>query len=191
MAVLICPGVHLPELTDCFLAHLNVDLYDYRVFPIDRFPAYSGLHILKFIWHEFVSTPNDATPPRLEVPLLFVSFSAGVVGAIAAAKVWQTLGGTIKAFIAVDGWGVPLYGDFPIYRVSHDHFTHWSSALLGGGQTSFYTDPPVEHLELWRSPHTAMGYIVNVAQPPSATKTIAANFIASLLVDYGEGRGRD
>ncbi|MBD2459643.1 hypothetical protein H6G89_01185 [Oscillatoria sp. FACHB-1407] len=190
MAVLICPGVHSPELTDSFLANLNLQLFNCKVFPGDRHPAYSGLHILKFIWHEF-AIPDDATPPRLDVPLLFVSFSAGVVGAIAAAWAWRLLGGEVKAFIALDGWGVPLSGDFPIYRVSHDDFTHWSSALLGAGQISFYADPAVEHLELWRSPHTAMGYTVDTAQPSSAIKTNAAGFIASLLVKYGESGGRD
>ena len=57
----------------------------------------------------------------------------------------------MKALIAFDGWGVPLVGNFPIYRISHDQFTHWSSELLGKGDKSFYADPPVEHLDLWRS----------------------------------------
>jgi len=44
--------------------------------------------------------------------------------------------------------GVPLVGNFPIHRLSHDYFTHWSSAVLGSGNDSFYADPPVEHLEM-------------------------------------------
>ncbi|NJK53546.1 MAG: hypothetical protein HC936_13370 [Leptolyngbyaceae cyanobacterium SU_3_3] len=57
----------------------------------------------------------------------------------------------------MDGWGVPLGGDFPIYRVSHDRFTHWSSAWWVAGLDSFYADPAVAHLDLWRSPQTVQG----------------------------------
>lgn len=93
------------------------------------------------------------------------------------------MGGQIKALIALDGWGVPLGGNFPIYRLSHDSFTHWSSALLGGGTESFYADPPVEHLELWRSPQTTKGWWNH--QTPTglktATPTTAALFILEIL----------
>lgn len=93
-------------------------------------------------------------------PLVFIGFSAGVVGAIAAAWAWQRQGGTIRAFMALDGWGVPLAGSFPIYRFSHDAFTHWSSQPLGIGQQPFYADPGVAHLDLWRSPHQVWGWRV-------------------------------
>ena len=51
---------------------------------------------------------------------MFIAFSAGVVAAVTAAMQWQGEGGKIKGLIAFDGWGVPLLGDFPVYRVSHD-----------------------------------------------------------------------
>ncbi|MCU0568633.1 MAG: hypothetical protein MUF49_18805 [Oculatellaceae cyanobacterium Prado106] len=98
-------------------------------------------------------------PSRIhQVPLFFVGFSAGVVGAIGAARLWHQWGGQVQGLAAFDGWGVPLWGDFPIYRISHDAFTHWSSALLGAGQASFYAEPPVSHLALWRSPETVQGW---------------------------------
>lgn len=102
---------------------------------------------------------------------------------MAAARSWQQSGGTIKALIALDGWGVPLYGDFPIHRLSHDHFTHWSSKLLGAGLDGFYADPPVEHLELWRSPQTTQGWWEQKSQLQQIT---AVAFLALLLQRYGE-----
>lgn len=103
-----------------------------------------------------------------------------------AAFAWQRLGGTVNAVLAIDGWGVPLVGGFPVHRLSHDSFTHWSSALLGAGEDSFYADPGVAHLELWRSPQTAHGWwlIPNAANPPKAVS--AANFLTALLRHYGE-----
>ncbi len=53
---------------------------------------------------------------------------------------------------------MPLLANFPIYRISHDRFTHWSSSILGEGESGFYADPEVEHLDLWRSPHTCRGW---------------------------------
>jgi len=47
------------------------------------------------------------------------------------------IGGHVKAFVLLDGWGVPLVGNFPIHRLSHDYFTQ-SSAVLGSGNDSFY-----------------------------------------------------
>jgi hypothetical protein len=87
------------------------------------------------VW-SFLQTAADP-----QEPLLLIGFSAGVVGAIAAANLWQGQGRRVAAVIAVDGWGVPQVGDFPLHRVSHDYFTHWSSAVLGAGADSFYADP--------------------------------------------------
>ena len=83
------------------------------------------------------------------------------MGGLGAALWWQTKGGKIKAFFALDGWGMPIVANFPVYRLSHDYFTHWSSALLGSGQNSFYADPEVTHLDLWRYPHKVMGWWVS------------------------------
>ncbi|HIK55985.1 MAG TPA: hypothetical protein IGS37_12580 [Synechococcales cyanobacterium M55_K2018_004] len=176
MTIVICPGVHPPELTGCFLAGVGDRLSSALVFPAHKAPPYSGLHLLHFLE---TSLHRSGDRPSLTL----IAFSAGVVGAIVAAHLWQWQGGTITALIALDGWGVPLYCSFPIHRVSHDAFTHWSSTLLGAGQDGFYADPPCEHLALWRSPQTLRGWRVSAqSSPPSAT-TLAC-FLQELLDQY-------
>ena len=149
MTVIICPGVHDAALSDRFLTALNRELRKAgstrlvspeQVLPTQRYAPFDGLAVGSFV-------EKRADP---QAPLVLIGFSAGVVGAIAAANFWRAQGRTVAAAIAVDGWGVPQVGDFPLHRVSHDQFTQWSSALLGAGQDSFYADPPVEHLELWQ-----------------------------------------
>jgi hypothetical protein len=214
MSLIICPGIHPPELTNSFLAGLE-DLSQtpltaklkYFVFPSDRYPPYSAFHILEMLYG-WVGKPGQNLERSNQNPfleslscssnssnssLVFLGFSAGVVGAIGAARTWQRSGGEVKALIAVDGWGVPLRGEFPLYRVSHDFFTHWSSALLGIGEESFYADPPVPHLELWRSPQTVQGYRLRGKErspsqvPHSSTQpTTAAAFLLNLLTRHGE-----
>jgi hypothetical protein len=160
MPLVLCSGFHDRRLTDRFIeslqrASLVVDSYI-------LLPPFSCL---------------DRTLHSRE-PLTIIGFSAGVVGAIANAHQWQASGGQIKGLIAVDGWGVPLGGNFPIYRLSHDYFTHWSSSLLGSGTQNFYADPPVEHLTLWSSPHEVMGWLVAHDRVERAS---ALTFLSSLL----------
>ena len=185
--VVVCPGIHDRELTQQFIEGLLTTCEErfhpasWLVFPADRHPAYSGLHILRFL-HEKLSDHNpDAA---LRTPLILIGFSAGVVGAVSAACGWRSLGGMVKALIVIDGWGVPLVGDFPMHRMSHDAFTHWSSAFLGAGEDSFYADPGVGHLDLWRSPQTAAGYWVKPGASSLPTGTSAATFLTALLHDY-------
>lgn len=190
MGVIICPGVHDRPLTQQFIQSvreasrgLALQPESLLVFPTERYPPYSGWHVLQFLdQHRRLSYPDLRAAP----PLVFIGFSAGVVGAMSAAVAWRCLGGTVRAVLAIDGWGVPLVGGFPVHRLSHDSFTHWSSALLGAGEDSFYADPGVEHLELWRSPQTANGWWLtpNAAKPPTALS--AANFITALLRRYDE-----
>lgn len=186
MSIVICPGMHNPELTQSFLSWLQHEIAlgssteNILIFPAQDDPAYSAWHILQFL--------RSLSSSSLETPLVFISFSAGVVGAIGAAWGWQMLGGQVKAFIALDGWGVSLFGNFPIHRLSHDYFTHWSSSLLGSGFDSFYADPPVEHLKLWRSPQTVEGWRIlhpDVETQPRSRLT-AAQFLTMLLERYGE-----
>jgi hypothetical protein len=188
MSIIVCPGMHSPALTEQFLDGLG-GLPDATIFPSDRYPPYSGYHILEFLQEQY--NPSAS-------PLIFVAFSAGVIGAIAAAHRWQQLEGQVKALIALDGWGVPLRGTFPIHRLSHDHFTYWSSALIGGEGDSFYADPAVAHLELWQSPQLVQGWRVRSPSPPhqsnclpaqigqadSCTSTTAAQFLLALLNQY-------
>ncbi|MEG5043315.1 hypothetical protein [Microcoleus sp. B4-C1] len=189
MRLVICPGVHEPKLTDCFLTGLsglwgvaadrqNQQIVDrVKIFPAHKYPPFSALDILHFLCSEKLAGES----------LVFVSFSAGVAGAIGAAWMWQQLGGKVGAFFALDGWGVPLGGNFPIHRISHDRFTHWSSAILGGGGESFYADPAIEHLDLWRAPQTAKGWHLSqtAAGIETLAPTTAAQFLVHLLKQYG------
>jgi hypothetical protein len=174
MPIVICPGIHEPELTQAFLAGVKLAEFEVLVFPAPIQPAYSGLHILQFLQAN-LSSKSD---------LVLISFSAGVVGAIAAAHFWQQSGGQVQAFFAMDGWGAPLWGNFPIHRLSHDYFTHWTAALLGTGTENFYAEPSVAHLELWRSPQTTMGqWTFDQNYRPSVPIT-AADFLKTLLQRY-------
>lgn len=182
--LVICPGIHSPALTEAFVKELeiaisgleseNCDWFghkDWLVLPIAQLPVYSGYHVLNFL--------RDRV--ALSTPLIFLAFSAGVVGASSAAWGWQQLGGQVQMLIALDGWGVPLIGDYPIHRVSHDSFTHWSSCLLGTGGIGFYAEPAVAHLDLWRSPQAAIGWQVT-ANLADRRRTTAAQCIAELLL---------
>ena len=150
---LICPGFHEQSLTHSFvnnISHYHPYLDNLLIFPTDQYPPYSGFHLIHYLQGKFnVKSQN----------LIFIAFSAGVVAAVSAAMQWQRQGGKIKGLIAFDGWGVPLLGDFPVYRISHDEFTHYSSAILGTGKLSFYANPAVDHLDLWRSPHQVQGWL--------------------------------
>ena len=178
MTLIICPGIHDPVLTQGFLKGLQREPTHCLIFPAADSLAYSAVHIWQFI------------QPHLspELPVIFISFSAGVAGAIGAAWMWQLSGGQVKAFIALDGWGVPLGGNFPIHRLSHDYFTHWSSVLLGAGEDSFYADPAVEHLDLWRSPQTVQGWrVASDTSTQARSPMTAANFLRQLIAQYETG----
>ncbi|MEO0824137.1 MAG: hypothetical protein AAFW84_00755 [Cyanobacteria bacterium J06635_15] len=153
MAVVLCPGVHLPGLTQKFLAATDFTAVDppILIYPTEKYPPFSAAGIRQFLAQHV--SPTDS--------LVLIAFSAGVVGAIGAAQHWHYQGRTITALIALDGWGVPLSAPFPVYRLSHDRFTHWSSAWLGTSRLNFYADPPVAHLDLWRSPHQIIGWQVD------------------------------
>ena len=164
MTIIICPGIHEPGLTENFISQCLLSASDgvnsdnqgkILIFPGHGLLALSSLHILQFLSHHL---RDD-----LKSPVVFISFSAGVLGARGAACSWEHLGGKIKAFIAIDGWGVPLWGNFPIYRMSHDYFTHWSSLLLGSGERNFYAEPAVEHLSMWRSPESVQGWWIDTS----------------------------
>ncbi len=165
--IIICPGIHSPKLTDNFLINLPLNNYNYLVFPDHEKYAFSGDKLLTFIQKY-----------AMNKEILLIAFSAGVVGAIASAKKLPQFS-QIKGLIAMDGWGVPLVGDFPIYRLSHDYFTHWSSNLWGAGEQNFYADPPVPHLDLWQFPHSVEGWW-EIA-PGCQVKGSAAEFIEQIL----------
>lgn len=152
---ILIPGFHDGQLTHRFIQSFN-RLEKFWVFP------------------DLPSLDNPAD-------LIVIGFSAGVIGAIAAAWAWQFQGHRLKALIALDGWGVPLGGNFPIHRCSHDYFTHWSSALLGSGTDNFYAEPAVEHLELWGKPAQVTGWRVT---PEGKYFMTLTNYLESLLNYY-------
>lgn len=185
---LICGGEHPPELTDSFVQQVIPSVSkagvppNVIVFPYSWGPVWSAFHVLQFLEASVAPMSSNKGPA-----VIFIGFSAGVAGAIGAAWGWQQRGGKVAAFFGLDGWGVPLVGDFPIYRLSHDYFTHWSSALLGSGNESFYAVGPVSHLQLWSMPQAVKGWWHNIATfdsyPPRPTT--AALFLVSLLERHG------
>ncbi|MEH2320291.1 hypothetical protein [Nostoc sp.] len=194
MSIIICPGIHEPDLTESFRSRF-LDMVsnsaiapttaNILIYPGKDVLVLSAFHILEFL-RVSVAHRRYRLDDQLKSPLIFISFSAGVVGAIGAAHLWQLLGGHVKAFIAIDGWGVPLQGNFPIHRMSHDYFTHWSSYLLGSGQNNFYAQPAVDHLSMWKSPQTVQGCWVDSSigiSPPKGRLT-ADEFLLMLLKRY-------
>jgi hypothetical protein len=178
MTVIICPGVHPDTWTDDFLESMgrspSLHTHDWIVARGSHVVPYCGVSLFHTIHHQIGKASKS--------PLLFIAFSAGVVGAIAAAYGFQQLGYPIRAFLALDGWGMPLYATFPIHRVSHDAFTHTSSSWLGAGQVGFYADPPVPHEGLWRSPHATPGWQTDHPFTPTvSTHTTAHTFILNVL----------
>ncbi len=189
MSIIICPGIHEPVLTESFISgclariserSIGKNTDKILIFPEQGYLTLSAFHILHFL--------GDRLKYQIESPVIFISFSAGVVGAIVAASGWQLLGGNVKAFIAIDGWGVPLVGNFPIHRMSHDYFTHWSSSWLLGGENNFYAEPAVDHLSMWRTPQTVQGWWVNQSGgiSPRSNRLSAAEFLHLLLTHYQE-----
>lgn len=188
MNVIICPGMHKAELTTSFilgLSELNPDIFSCSssvkilIYPGEGLKTLSSFHILYFLFEKI---------GNMKSPVVFISFSAGVVGGLQAAYLWQMLGGVVKAFIALDAWGVPLAGNFPIHTISHDYFTHLSLLDFARGNDNFYAQPAVEHLEIWRSPQSVRGYWV---KPKLKTKNskiylTLAEFLHMLLKHYEE-----
>ncbi|MHC5721845.1 MAG: hypothetical protein ACYTX0_59970, partial [Nostoc sp.] len=96
---MICPGIHQPDLSESFRVEL-LDLISHSsvsqkpanilVYPGQDFLVLSAFHILQFL--------RVSKSLQLKSPIIFISFSAGVIGAIGAAYLWQLLGGHVKAF---------------------------------------------------------------------------------------------
>ncbi len=150
MIIIIIPGIHSPQLTESFVAGIQDKIkQNYLILPTEEYLPYSPLSVYQWLQQQQLSKTE---------PVAFIAFSAGVVGVIGAAIAWQLQGGKVQSLIAIDGWGMPLSASFPIYRVSHDYFTHWSSAILGAGERGFYAAPGVSHLAIWRSPENCWGW---------------------------------
>ncbi len=192
--LIICPGFHDSAWTDAFLQGVELPkTHPTRIFPIKLSPACSGGDIVSFLHRladgggrSFTSNKSVVKNDTLETAPILIGFSAGVLGAMQAAWAWQHLGGQIAAIIAIDGWGVPLISGIPCYRLSHDFFTHWSSALFGIGCDSFYARPSVTHSELWQYPHQVKGQWINHGEEAKSPIT-AATFIRQIVSRHAVG----
>ena len=160
LSVLICPGFHDASLTDSFVRSLPAFVAPHivRTFPADPFAT------LKEMTRLFQNQ-------LLSQPVVGIGFSGGVVGLVGASKIWQQQGGAIAQLLAIDGWGVPALG-LPICRISHDAFTHWSSATTEPGSVNFYADPPVEHLKIWQAPEQVNGFRLSVDRKSVDRKSV-------------------
>lgn len=169
MQLLISPGFHSPELTDSFLQSLRSVVMPERLWVLPMFSPFK----------EFSGVSNDQQMPRYDQPLLIIAFSAGVVAAYPIALAWQAMGGT-SHIIAMDGWGMPLVGNFTVYRMSHDRWTHDTTYFPSPSESqgAFYADPAVDHLTLWQSPHLVYGQGVIGATCQAMT---AMEFIVAAL----------
>lgn len=188
MNLIICPGIHEVALTKSFVSGLldfNPEILSCSssvkilIYSGEGLKTLSAFHILDFLFEKIEDVKS---------PVAFIGFSAGVVGGLQAAYLWQMFGGQVKMFIAIDGWGVPLAGNFPIHTISHDYFTHWSLICLIRGNNNFYAQPAVEHLEIWRSPQSVRGWWVNPESQTNNNKRYltVAEFLHMLLKHYEE-----
>lgn len=169
----ICPGFADRSATEQFLAATWKPAWPQ---PLVIWEAtYQGDRVLEAL---------RAIDPQRAIGL--IGFSAGVVAALGAAQAWQRRGGRVRAVFAWDGWGVALPGGLPIYRFSHDQWTHRSSAWLGPGRAQFWADPPLAHQAFWRSPDRAWGWWSVPDRAPS--RTTAATMLQTYLQGwYGLG----
>jgi len=85
MAIIICPGIHSPELTEQFIQGIQDRIkQNYLVLPTTEYLPYSAIAVTQWL--------NQQSLSKTE-PLSFISFSAGVVGSFGAAWAWQLQGG--------------------------------------------------------------------------------------------------
>ncbi|MGF1567803.1 MAG: hypothetical protein ACFCVD_07000 [Nodosilinea sp.] len=178
VVLVVCGGLHPASYSGQILTILAQDhhLGQLRVLVFSPPPppiAVLSAHALRR-WLETALAPTQAatgTYPKL----IFWAFSAGCVGATALVEYWRRYRGQVLALFLVDGWGVPGITGVPIHRLSHDRFTHATSAWLGAENLSFYAHPAVPHLQLWQQPQLARGWAIG----PSGSKISRSNLSAA------------
>jgi hypothetical protein len=176
LSVILCPGFHDAQLTAQFGRSLPPFTCAHIV---EAFPA-NPWAVFDWLQQSWLPKTGQASPANAPA-LVAIGFSAGAVGLAGALKLWQQQGGKVSLFLALDGWGVPAIA-LPVYRLSHDYLTHWSSLPLGAGPVNFYADPPVEHLQLWGAPEQVSGWQIRGSKADSAkTPMSAATFLRQRL----------
>ncbi len=182
-AILIIGGMHASSRTTSLLLTATADGVLNRI-PILFYPqavslaVLSPYHLRQWLDHH----PRLQGQHQGSVNLLIWAFSAGCIGASGLAHYWHQHRGRVLALFACDGWGVPLVSSFPIYRLSHDHFTHVTSQWLGAGTVGFYADPPVPHLDLWSQPATTRGWQITTL--PGGTLCRQRQSVAGFLCHW-------
>lgn len=177
MTLILCPGMHPVSWTESFLEQLDT-VCPTQVSDRIVFTSASGRQWSPYGLRTYL-TAHTVTPP-----VTLLAFSAGCVAASGIAQHWQQQGYPVAGLIAMDGWGVPTVGKFATHRLSHDAFTHQSSAWLGKGDVSFYAEPPVAHDHLWRYPAMVYGQQVGDFNCPGSdirVSTTALQFLHDCL----------
>lgn len=154
-------GFHDPNLDSRFLANFlsaweTTQLQDIITLEISLYAI--GDWLQPSVTHD--TKVNHDHPERHHgvEGTIFLGFSAGCMRAALASQLYQATKKPVLGLIAVDGWGLPLiHTQIPIYRLSHDLFTHNSSMVLGG-KGVFFADPPVPHLSIWEYPDCVSGW---------------------------------
>ncbi|MEO1094185.1 MAG: hypothetical protein AAFX01_04730 [Cyanobacteria bacterium J06638_28] len=169
--------MHPTTWTESFLAQLDAVC---PALASDRIvcPHSSGMQWSAYALRAYL-TAHTITPP-----VTLIAFSAGCVAASGIAQYWEHQRSPIAALIALDGWGALTVGKFRAYRLSHDAFTHYSSAWLGRGEVSFYANPSVAHAQLWRHPAAVWGQQIGDFNAPGSDmrrKITALQFLHDCL----------
>jgi hypothetical protein len=178
--IVVCEGMHPPEYTAAILATIAGDALLSRGRVLVFSPASPWQVLSGWALRQWLEASLQVHSPTTDLPPLIVwAFSAGCVGMASLVTYWQRYRQPILACFALDGWGVPLPPEaVPIYRLSHDHFTHATSQWLGCGPINFYADPAVPHQQLWQSPQTVRGWQVTTQATPAVRQpSTAAEFL--------------
>lgn len=169
--LVICPGFHPHCWTDYLIAALSPALAvagpQQRPWQLLRSPTILNGAVLRQYLQEHLGPPGNTSAQPI-----FLGFSAGCVSAATLARYWRDQGQG-ATLLCVDGWGVPLDAAATSYRLSHDRFTHQTSAWLGAGKEAFYADPPVPHGLMWQQPQRVLGWWTGPHHPPRRATAIA------------------
>ncbi len=213
--IIVCPGSHPPAWTEQWRQALTAIAPELTttlaISPAT--PPWAGHPLRQWLMALLAEAstpplgnptqpPSDqplGQPPTVQPLIYMVAFSAGCVAAEAIAHYAPHGGYRIGAIFAWDGWGVPLVGPFPVHRLSHDGFTHYTSYRPGGKRGDgprpalghrphFYADPTVPHHQLWQAPHQVQGWQVGDFTPQPSRhrhRTTALAFQLACFHHYG------
>lgn len=181
VSLIVCSGFHPPEATQQLIADLSWVASDRPSGPVSDHRLSIHSHPDLALSHQPLAPLSGRTLRQmlqeLANPVMFLAFSAGCLAAASAARYWHYQSpNQVLALFAVDGWGVPLAEPYPVHRLSHDRFTHLTSA--GQGE-HFYADPAVDHLRLWQRPSQVSGIAT-----PGQSPTNAAAFLNHWMAHY-------